>query len=183
MKIDSRGAHSVNMTRVVVISVLLFCSLADSARIKSKFISVENKSITFYKLLRSSLFKQKYCLDTFFLNFNIYSFSNISINVGKNIYYNMSCNFLVKKNTFLILLIFFSDIKYIEIFRQQCICFIFIGTEIYMILIKFNSLFIYNESLSYMKTITKAKSGIYALNIVLIIQLGFSRLLNIFNEN
>lgn len=75
MKIDSRGAHSVNMTRVVVISVLLFCSLADSARIKSKFISVENKSITFYKLLRSSLFKQKYCLDTFFLNFNIYSVS------------------------------------------------------------------------------------------------------------
>lgn len=48
MKIDSRGAHSVNMTRVVVISVLLFCSLADSARIKSKFISVENKTITFY---------------------------------------------------------------------------------------------------------------------------------------
>lgn len=48
MKIDSRGAHSVNMTRVVVISVLLFFSLADSARIKSKFISVENKSITFY---------------------------------------------------------------------------------------------------------------------------------------
>lgn len=33
-----------------------------------------------------------------------------------------------------------------------------------------------------MKTITKAKSGIYALNIVLIIQLVFSRLLNIFNE-
>lgn len=52
-----------------------------------------------------------------------------------------------------------------------------------MILIKFNSLLIYNESLSYMKTITRAKSGIYALNIVLIIQLVFSRLLNIFNEN
>lgn len=58
MKIDSRGAHSVNMTRVVVISVLLFCSLADSARIKSKFISVENKSITFYTS----------CLEVHFLN-------------------------------------------------------------------------------------------------------------------
>lgn len=58
MKIDSRGAHSVNMTRVVVISVLLFCSLADSARIKSKFISVENKSITFYTS----------CLEFHFLN-------------------------------------------------------------------------------------------------------------------
>lgn len=58
MKIDSRGAHSVNMTRVVVISVLLFFSLADSARIKSKFISVENKSITFYTS----------CLEVHFLN-------------------------------------------------------------------------------------------------------------------
>lgn len=58
MKIDSRGAHSVNMTRVVVISVLLFFSLADSARIKSKFISVENKSITFYTS----------CLEIHFLN-------------------------------------------------------------------------------------------------------------------
>lgn len=58
MKIDSRGAHSVNMTRVVVISVLLFFSLADSARIKSKFISVENKSITFYTS----------CLEFHFLN-------------------------------------------------------------------------------------------------------------------
>lgn len=67
MKIDSRGAHSVNMTRVVVISVLLFCSLADSARIKSKFISVEKQiNHILYKLLRSSLFKQNYCLDTFF---------------------------------------------------------------------------------------------------------------------
>lgn len=108
MKIDSRGAHSVNMTRVVVISVLLFCSLADSARIKSKFISVENKSITFYKLLRSSLFKQKYCLDTFFLNFNIYSFSNISINVGKNIYYNRTAIFFVKKKYFFNIVNIFS---------------------------------------------------------------------------
>lgn len=58
MKIDSRGAHSVNMTRVVVISVLLFFSLADSARIKSKFISVENKTITFYTS----------CLEVHFLN-------------------------------------------------------------------------------------------------------------------
>eukprot|EP00105_Crassostrea_gigas_P033614 XP_011457056.1 PREDICTED: plasminogen isoform X1 [Crassostrea gigas] len=39
MKIDSRGAHSVNMTRVVVISVLLFFSLADSARIKRRVAS------------------------------------------------------------------------------------------------------------------------------------------------
>lgn len=41
--------------------------------------------------------------------------------------------------------------------------------EIYMILIKFNLLFIYNESLSYMKIIIKVKLGIYVLNIVLII--------------
>lgn len=59
MKIDSRGAHSVNMTRVVVISVLLFFSLADSARIKSKFISVENKSITFYTSCLEVHFKNK----------------------------------------------------------------------------------------------------------------------------
>lgn len=59
MKIDSRGAHSVNMTRVVVISVLLFFSLADSARIKSKFISVENKTITFYTSCLEVHFKNK----------------------------------------------------------------------------------------------------------------------------